>query len=76
MDRQNLRGLYRCTPVTERGRICREIYVGFLTSDMFEEVGEKAATGTRPARLYRVKEGADIYHFERNLLKQGGTGRG
>lgn len=36
-------------------------------SGMFEELQEKAATGKRPAQLYRVKEGAEIYHFERNL---------
>ena len=36
-------------------------------SGMFEEVEEKQATGKRPAQLYRIKQGAQLHHFERNL---------
>lgn len=36
-------------------------------SGMFETVDEKQETGKRPAQLYKLKDGADIYHFERNL---------
>ncbi|MDG3085288.1 NUDIX domain-containing protein [Vibrio hannami] len=36
-------------------------------SSMFEAVEEKVQTGRRPATQYRLKEGADIHHFERNL---------
>ena len=40
----------------------------FEASEMFEETGESAATGARKARLYRLKPGADIHHFSRNLM--------
>lgn len=36
-------------------------------SGMFEALEDKVATGKRPAQLYRVKQGAKIHHFERNL---------
>lgn len=40
----------------------------FEASQMFEETGESVATGARKARLYRLKPGADIHHFSRNLM--------
>ncbi|WP_246616414.1 NUDIX hydrolase [Thaumasiovibrio subtropicus] len=36
-------------------------------ADMLEETDEYVATGRRRAKLYRVKSGVDITHFERNL---------
>lgn len=35
---------------------------------MFEETGDSVATGARKAKLYRLKPGADIHHFSRNLM--------
>lgn len=40
----------------------------FEASGMFEETGETLATGARKARLWRLKPGADIHLFSRNLL--------
>ncbi len=36
-------------------------------TSMFEEIEEKIKTGRRPATQYRLKEGSDVHHFERNL---------
>lgn len=36
-------------------------------SSMFEVIEEKVQTGRRPATQYRLKKGADVHHFERNL---------
>lgn len=36
-------------------------------SSMFEAIEEKVLTGRRPATQYRLKQGADVHHFERNL---------
>ncbi len=40
----------------------------FEASAMFEETGDSVATGARKAKLYRLKPGADIHHFSRNLM--------
>ena len=42
----------------------------FDASEMFEETGESVATGARKAKLYRLKPGADIHHFSRNLMSE------
>lgn len=39
----------------------------FEASDMFEETGTMAATGSRQAKMYRKKPGIDIHNFSRNL---------
>jgi hypothetical protein len=36
-------------------------------SGMLIPLEEKVGSGGRKAQLFRVKEGVDIYHFERNL---------
>jgi len=36
-------------------------------SDMLEETGATVATGARHAKLYRIKPGADIHLFSRNM---------
>ncbi len=40
----------------------------FDAADMFEETGDSVATGARKAKLYRLKAGADIRNFSRNLM--------
>jgi 8-oxo-dGTP diphosphatase len=40
----------------------------FDASEMFEETGERVATGARKARLYRRKAGVDMRNFSRNLM--------
>ena len=40
----------------------------FEASGMFEETGESLETGARKARLWRLKPGADLHLFTRNLL--------
>lgn len=40
----------------------------FEASEMFEETGESVATGARKAKLYRLKAGADVRNFSRNLM--------
>lgn len=40
----------------------------FEASEMFEETGESVATGARKAKLYRLRPGADIHNFSRNLM--------
>ncbi|GAL08515.1 nudix-related transcriptional regulator NrtR [Photobacterium aphoticum] len=37
------------------------------SADMLEELDEMAITGKRQAKLYRVKAGAEVHHFQRNL---------
>jgi ADP-ribose pyrophosphatase YjhB (NUDIX family) len=36
-------------------------------SDMLMPLDEKVGSGGRKAQLFKVKDGVDIYHFERNL---------
>lgn len=45
----------------------KSLYRRFEASNMFEETGETVATGARAAALYRLKEGAELVNFERNL---------
>lgn len=40
----------------------------FDASAMFEETGESVPTGARKAKLYRLKPGADVHTFSRNLM--------
>lgn len=40
----------------------------FDASEMFEETGASVATGARKAKLYRLKAGADVRNFSRNLM--------
>lgn len=45
----------------------KTLYRRFEASNMFEETGNKVATGARAAMLYRLKKGAELVNFERNL---------